>query len=206
MENKYRYTSEWTKNLERELHWRWYWHQLKLMEGRINPDARIAEIGVGSGFTYNYLKSKGFNIKSIDIDKDKKPDLLENIVTCPDEFLKFDVILAFNVFEHIPYLEFIQTIEKFSRNKIKQLFIGLPLNKKIIFELKFRLGRFINKTLTIQVPKKKITTPFHHWEPGFENYTTTKIVDDFKHLHYDLEANFEFKLQSYFYFKLANEK
>ena len=32
---------------------------------------RIAEIGVGSGFIYNYLKSKGFNIKSIDIDPDK---------------------------------------------------------------------------------------------------------------------------------------
>ena len=44
---KYRYSNEWIFKLERELHWRWYWHQQKLMEGQLDKNVPIAEIGVG---------------------------------------------------------------------------------------------------------------------------------------------------------------
>jgi len=197
---KYRFSNEWISKLERELHWRWYWQQQKLMEGHLDKDSRIGEIGVGSKFTYNYLSAKGYNIKSIDIDEGKNPDIVENIVTCNDEILKFDTILAFNIFEHIPYSEFIDTIVKLKRNKVKQLFIGLPMHRKTIFDIKLRLGRYFDKQWTITIPKSNITTDFHHWELGYNIFKEEKLISDLLDTGYDLGNQIKFKLQAYFHF------
>ena len=35
-----------------------YWHQQKLMEGLVAPNDTVLEVGVGSGFTANHLRSK----------------------------------------------------------------------------------------------------------------------------------------------------
>jgi hypothetical protein len=200
---KYKYTSDWIKTLEKELHWRWYWHQQKLLENRLQKSARIAEIGVGSKFTYNYLRSKGFHVQSVDIDKNKNPDLLLNIVDCNDSDLVFDTILAFNIFEHIPYDEFMITIEKFARNNIKQLFIGLPVNKKIILEIRLRLGRYFDQEIVLAVPKRKITTANHHWELEYKKTNTNKFIHDMSERSYKCIEHFSFKLQAFFYFQLA---
>ena len=102
----YSYSTDWIHNLESKKHWQLYWHQQKLLENRISVNDKILEVGVGSGFTANYLKSKGFNVKTVDIDQNKNPDIVKNIVYTEPKFFNFDVLLAFNIFEHIPYDEF----------------------------------------------------------------------------------------------------
>ncbi len=199
--SKYRYSSDWIFKLEDEMHWRLYWYQQKLLEKRIASNERIAEIGVGSMFTYNYLKSKGFNISSIDIDENKNPDVVANIVECNKSKLNYDVILAFNIFEHIPYNEFISVIKKLKTTNVKKIFICVPINRKIIFECKIRLGRFIEKDLIITWPKNEITTPTHHWELRYKMYLTQKLIYTFQDIGYQCIDNFNFRLQSYFYFK-----
>ncbi len=200
-EKKYRYDNDWINRLERKLHWEWYWHQQKLMEGVLSPNDRIAEIGVGSKFTYNYLKAKGFNIVSVDIDAGKKPDILENIVSCDDSFFNFDVILAFNIFEHLPYGEFLTVVQKMSRGNVKHFFLGLPLNKKVVFEFKIRLGRYLNREWIVTLPKKRITTPNHHWELEYADYTGKRLIADMHNHGFIPEKNFSYRLQSFFHFK-----
>ena len=80
--NIYKYGAEWTKHLESCDHWIFYWFQQKIMEGFINKNKSetIIEIGVGSEFTANYCRSKGFNVTTLDIDEAKKPDILANIL------------------------------------------------------------------------------------------------------------------------------
>lgn len=202
MKEKYRYSLEWINKLEKKIHWQFYWHQHKLMQEHLNKNFRIAEIGVGSKFTYNYLQTKGYNIKSIDIDENKNPDILGNIVTCSPDIIEFETIIAFNIFEHIPYNEFLATIEKFKNKKVKQLFIGLPINRKTIIDFKLRVGRYFNKQFSITIPKRKITTENHHWELGYKNYTTEKLYSDLSNIGYRMENHFNFKLQSFFYFYL----
>ncbi len=203
---KYRYDNDWTSRLERKLHWEWYWHQQKLMEGALSQKDRIAEIGVGSKFTYNYLKGKGFNIVSVDIDADKKPDILENIVSCDESFFDFDVVMAFNIFEHLPYDEFMSVAGKMARRKVTRFFLGLPQNKKIVFELKIRLGRYFNREWILTRPKKRITTPNHHWELEYREYTSERLIADMKKHGYALENMFSYRLQTYFHFKRIAEQ
>lgn len=77
---EYKYSAEWIYDLESEEHWRLYWTQQKLMQGKVSLGDNVLEIGVGSGFTANYLKAKGVNIKTLDIDKGKESDIVANLV------------------------------------------------------------------------------------------------------------------------------
>lgn len=48
---EYRYGAEWTKALEEQQYWEYYWYQQKLLEGLVTPGQdRILELGLGSGF------------------------------------------------------------------------------------------------------------------------------------------------------------
>ena len=64
---EYRYSSEWIKSLESEDHWRFYWSQISLIHKELQEGDTILEIGPGSGFTTNYLRSKGYTVSTIDI-------------------------------------------------------------------------------------------------------------------------------------------
>ena len=93
----YNYSSDWIYKLENELHWMYYWKQQEQLSQILHPGESILEIGVGSGFTSNYLKAKGYRVTTIDIDEEKKPDIVANIVT--HNFAdKFDHVIAFEVF------------------------------------------------------------------------------------------------------------
>ena len=76
----YKYGAEWTKNLESYEHWGFYWYQQKIMEGftKWHKSETILEIGVGSGFTSNYCRNKGFKVTTLDIDDDKKQKFRQN--------------------------------------------------------------------------------------------------------------------------------
>jgi hypothetical protein len=198
---EYKFSSDWITDLETYNRWNLYWQQQKLLHNSINQSDKIAEIGVGTKFTYNYLKSKGYNVTSIDIDPDKNPDILLNIVECDPSQLKFDTILAFNIFEHIPFEEFLSTIDKFSSADISNIFFSVPLNKKILFEFKLRIGRYLNKEIVFDKRRNKITAEHHHWELDYKEYTKHKLVAELSQRNYDLENSFTFSNQAYFYFQ-----
>ncbi len=176
----YNFDSEWTKKLETELHWRLYWLQQYLIEKYIKKTDCLLEIGVGTKFAANYLKSKGFSITTFDIDKDKKPDIVGNIVEYDWEEEKFNHILAFEILEHIPFEMFEIVMGKFNKICHNNIFLSLPVNEKTIFEIDYKLPKLKKKTFSINIKKRKITTKTHFWEVGYENYTKNCVEDVFE--------------------------
>ena len=197
--DKYLFDNEWIQSLENKYLWMLYYYQQKLLLNQINVHERIAEVGVGSKFTYNYLKSKGYKVESIDIDANKKPDKIINIVDCDISELKYDVILAFNIFEHIPYNEFILVINKLHNAGVKKIFLGLPYNKKIVFELYLHIGRFLNIHKAVLFKKNKITAKNHQWEIDYQEYSFDKITEDLVECGYQLKNHFNYKTNSFFH-------
>lgn len=175
---KYNYASDWIHKLEPEFHWRYYWHQQELISNYLQKNDKILEIGVGSKFTSNYLKSKGYNVTTIDIDQNKQPDIIANIVNYKFD-QKFDHILAFEVFEHIPFEDFKEALKNISNNCSKNLFISLPRNEKVWFRLSVDLKIFQLNNFQITTKRNKIKTKFHHWEIDYKNYTKTNILKIF---------------------------
>jgi 2-polyprenyl-3-methyl-5-hydroxy-6-metoxy-1,4-benzoquinol methylase len=162
---EYKYSAEWIYDLESEEHWRLYWNQQKLMQNKVRSGDNVLEIGVGSGFTANYLKSKGVNIKTLDIDREKKPDIVANLVEYqfPD---CYDHVLAFEVFEHIPFIQFKSVIEKISNVCKKYLFLSFPRNEKLWLQLNFQFPIVGKRELRLVTLKGKVTEPAHFWEIG----------------------------------------
>jgi SAM-dependent methyltransferase len=175
---EYTYSSDWIHYLETEQHWRLYWKQQKLLENYLKQDDKILEIGIGTGFTANYLKSKNYKVTTFDIDDEKKPDIVGNIVEYDWKSEKFSHVLAFEVFEHIPYEEFKKVLTNL-KTVTDYIFLSLPLNKKTIFSIDIKLPKLKNKHFSFSINKNKITTKNHFWEVGYKDYSENFIENTF---------------------------
>ena len=184
---EYTYSSEWIKTLESEDHWRLYWKQQTLIQSYVKKKHTILEIGVGTNFTANYLKSKNINVTTFDIDEEKNPDIIGNIVSYNwGKSIKFNHILAFEVFEHIPYTEFVKALKNLNKIVIDNIIISLPLNEKVLFEFEFKIPKFKRKHIRIPIKKNNITTKNHFWEVGYGKYSENFIENMFIEQGYTL--------------------
>lgn len=172
----YRFSSTWIHRLETEDHWRLYWHQQRIMEGRVRPGQSVLEIGVGSGFTANYLRSRGVHVTMVDIDAEKKPDIVTNIVSF--EFNKiYDHILAFQVFEHIPFEKFVEVAKRISSVCTGYLFMSVPVCERVLLKLEYKIPKLRRGKIELTKKRKKIVEPYHFWEVGYGKVTFGRIED-----------------------------
>lgn len=198
---KYSYSADWIYQLETKNHWLLYWEQLQLMHEIVLPGDNLLEIGPGTGFCSNYLRSKGVNVTTLDIDKEKKPDIHLNIVSFKPEN-SYNHILGFEVFEHIPYDKFIavlRTLKSFCNN----IFISVPVNEVRLFILELSMPVVKKISFSIYRPKKKITESHHFWEVNLGKYKEKKIFNDIRSLGYRI--SFRKKFQSRLFFVIHNE-
>ena len=171
---EYRYSSHWIHELESETHWRLYWRQQKLMRELVAPGDRVLEIGVGTGFTANYLRSKGVLVTTLDIDADKQPDIVANIAQY-DFPGTYDAILAFEVFEHLPYDDFPPLLAKLARAAQRHVFLSLPRNRRLVASLNVKLPKVKARTFQWKVRRGEIVEPYHVWELDHNSITVESL-------------------------------
>ncbi len=178
----YQYSTDWIHQLESEEHWRLYWRQAKLLHNMVRPGDRVLEIGPGAGFMANYLRSRDVTVVTMDIDPGKKPDLVANIVTVDWSRHQFDHILAFEVFEHIPFAKFSQLLPGMLAACGKTLTMSVPMNEYVLCRVEFRLPAIGRRKFEITAPKFHIDEENHFWEIGMGQTSEKKIVSMF-HSH-----------------------
>ena len=183
----YTFSSDWIHQLEGKQHWIYYWHQIHQIRSRIKEGDTVLEIGVGTKFTSNYLKSKGYKVVTIDIDPEKEPDLLGNIVEVqlPESY---DFILAYEVFEHIPFEDFVKVLHNLGPVCRRYLLMSLPRNEKFWFELSATLPGNRQLGFRIATLRKKIITRNHHWEVDYSPYTKKRIAETIRKESFKIES------------------
>ena len=192
-ENLYIYNSAWTKELESLEHWNYYWHQQKIMQNLVLYRGEdFLEIGVGSGFSANYCRSKGAKVTTLDIDQEKKPDIVANAVYY-DFKQKYDYLMAYEVLEHIPYNEFEIIVKKFRTFIKKYVFISLPRNERPIFSLNLKLPKIKPVGLEWKILNRKITTAAHHWELDYNGFSIKRVEQLFKESGLTIVEKLEYK-------------
>ena len=182
----YTYSSDWIHRLEKLQHWTYYWHQVDLARSVIREGDRILEIGVGTKFTSNYLKSKGYEVLTIDIDPEKNPDIVGNIVEIDLEG-SFDHVLAFEVFEHIPFEDFKKVLGKVSTICTKNLLMSVPRNEKVWFNLSLELPGQKYHNFRMATRRGKIITRNHNWEVDYPPYSKRMLERTFNDYNYSVE-------------------
>lgn len=197
------YTNDWINKLESELHWQLYWQQQNLLQNNILNTDEILEIGIGTKFTSNYLKSKGLNIQTIDIDPVKNPDIVADITTLNFSKYNFDVVLAFEIFEHIPYESFLKVLKNIKNSSVKKIFFSIPRNEKKWLDIKLKMSRLGEYSFRINTIKNRITCENHLWEMDYKHYLKSKVENDIISIGYNL-YNCE-KKHGIFYYQINNE-
>lgn len=174
---EYRYSSHWIHELESETHWRLYWRQQKLMQELLSPGDRVLEIGVGTGFTANYLRSKGVHVTTLDIDAEKQPDIVANVAqyAFPEPY---DAILAFEVFEHLPYDDFPPLLARLATAAQRHVFLSLPRNRRLVASLNVKLPKVKARTFQWKVRRGEIVEPYHVWELDHDGVTVQSLEDE----------------------------
>jgi len=157
----------------------------------------LLEIGVGSGFCSHYLRGKGINITTLDIDKEKSPDIVADV--CKFELTSdYDHILAFEVFEHFPFENLKSVLNMLHKHCRKNLFVSLPINRKLyLCEIDIRIAKIGKCKLIIPLPKFikcRKPTEYHHWEINLnKEYSLRNIISLFKQCNFFFDKNNFFK-------------
>ena len=198
MNDKKKYSSDWINKLESKEHWLSYWHQIKLMLESLEAKDSMIELGIGSGFTSNYLRSKNIDVLTVDIDKNKSPDIVSDAISFkPNK--NYDHFCAFEVFEHMKFEEMENVLKNIKSKIDKNIFISVPIYKKtpINIELKFKSYW---KSITVKTPKTSIIDPHHQWELNYKDITEEKLISVFEHHNFKLKNKSSFFRWRYFHF------
>jgi ubiquinone/menaquinone biosynthesis C-methylase UbiE len=168
-----------------------YWHQIEEIVSH-NPTS-ILEIGIGNGFVSRYLRQRGFNVVTLDIDKRLNPDVAGSILNIPFSDETFEVVACYELLEHIPYEHFQKAMLEVFRVSNSHVLLSLPDATRVCrlcIEIP-KLGVF--KEL-IRIPRlRKSTHHFdgqHYWEIGKAGYSLKRVINDIINLGFIIERTY----------------
>ncbi len=172
-----------------------YWHQIQEIL-QLNP-RRSAEIGIGNGFVSNYLKQRGINIITIDIDKRLNPHVVGSVLEIPFLEESFDVIACYEVLEHLPYEYFDKALSEIYRVSSSYVILSLPdtgsaVSCVSLLYLNFPTIKIIKKIIPLPT-LKELTTSLardHHWEIGRAGLSRDRITNVIKKVGFKIERTY----------------
>ncbi len=156
-----------------------YWHQIHEIIS-LEPK-KVLEVGIGNGFVTRYLREKGCGVTTLDIVSELGPDVTGSVLSMPFENAAFDVVVCFEVLEHLPYDDFPKALEELSRVSRKHVVLSLP-DHTAVYRVNIELPRM--KPIKRLVPHPFPRPPFHefdgehYWIIGKSNYPLEKISHD----------------------------
>jgi len=158
------YSPDWINDLESEIHFNWYYHQAELVYSNCTRDQKILEIGIGTGLLSDLLKKRGWDLITLDIDEEKRPDIVGNAVDFDYLANSIDVVLAFEIFEHIPYSTFEKVVQKLAEAKVQAVYFSLPWNERELLDFSFKMPKLNRKNWRLSLGRGEIATTAHFWE------------------------------------------
>ena len=164
----------------------------------------VLEIGIGTKLVAWYLKNKGIKVTTCDIDKNLSPDYIADIRELPFKNNAYDLTLACEVLEHIPYADFIKALKEMYRVSKKNAVISIPYSTLNVYGYTKLIPR--TKPMPYFI---KITDRFfeehkfggqHYWEMGKKGYSPKKIRECIKSAGWKIANEFAQPLDPYHYF------
>jgi len=161
-----------------------YWHQidevLKLSGGGQNKS--ILEIGPGNKFLTDYLRKCGLAVRCVDIDQANSPDCVSSAQNLPVRDDSFDLVVAFQVLEHLPFSLFAPSLQEMGRVAREHLLFSVP-DARYFFGLNgclFSAGRLWRLSFSLpRLTKRVLDRPKpggHQWEIGRAGFPLSRII------------------------------
>ena len=162
-----------------------YFYQINLVR-KLKPEKAL-EIGIGNKTVANYLKQQGVSIETCDFDEELGPDYVADIRELPFQDNSYDLVLACEILEHLPWEDVDKALREIRRVTKKYAIISIPYAMNC-FELivssplieKWRKGPFRFLLKLPVAPKDIKFTGEHYWEMGRKSYPYQKVRGKFE--------------------------
>lgn len=159
-----------------------YYHQIKTVSD-LKPK-NVLEIGIGNGFVSNYLKSIDIEVSTCDFDKTLNPDIISDIrdINAPDN--SFDLVLAAEILEHLPFDDDLdKALSELARITKKHVVISIPYRStgfEFVFKIPFIRTLFKRDFLDmyLRVPMRFQgfeNSGQHYWEIDSRKYSLRRV-------------------------------
>jgi len=154
-----------------------------------NPDS-VLEVGKGLGVFAYLIKQAGVKYTSVDVASDLGPDVVASVTELPFSDNSFDIAVAFQVLEHMPYEDFTVSVQELVRVARRYVIISLPhYGPNLQLSWKIPGVRHMQLACRLPFPKKHEFDGQHFWEIGKKDYPLRRIVGDIQQ-YAELEHTF----------------
>jgi len=173
--------------------WISYFNQVNEILKLGSKGTKLLEIGPGANVTHDVLIRFGFDLTTVDVNEENKPNIVSDVRELPFEDETFDIILCCEVLEHIPYEDFVKALEMFYKITKNTVIISLPtFGFEWVITVKFPkipkvpafrpFGRNLTISAIVSIPFKmdKKPPPHHQWEIGRKGYPLRRIKSDIR--------------------------
>jgi SAM-dependent methyltransferase len=156
-----------------------YWHQINELI-KLKPTS-ILEIGIGNSLVSNYLKQRGYNITSMDIDPRLNPDTVGSVINIPFFDGSFEVVACFELLEHLSYEQFSTALRELHRVSKKYSVLSLP-DASLVYRLCIQIPKIGDFKKLVPLPQLKVPKHEfdgqHYWEIGKADFHLHRILKD----------------------------
>ncbi|NQU98292.1 class I SAM-dependent methyltransferase [Candidatus Woesearchaeota archaeon] len=142
---------------------------------------KILNIGIGDNTITTVLKNFGYEVTTCDLNKKLSPDIVADIRKLPFKKNGFDLVLCFEVLEHIPFEDFRNTLIGINNITKKYLIISLP-QPSLLFSFLIKIPLFKQFAFYFKLPlfiKHKYNGE-HYWEVEKIGYSRKRIKEEIK--------------------------
>lgn len=177
-----------------------HWVQAKEVS-EASPDIQsVLEIGPGTGHTSWILNLWGHQVTTLDIDESLQPDIVANIKILDLPANEYDVVLAAEILEHLPYEEFEPALKKLGEIAKHAVVITLPA-PLVGMSLMANLSGIRPFGLSLGIPyfKKHSFDGQHYWELGKRGYSLRKVKQSIQASGLEIVKCYRPKLSLYCY-------
>ncbi|AFZ56432.1 methyltransferase domain-containing protein [Anabaena cylindrica FACHB-243] len=186
-----------------------YYNQLRLLFSLGKQVKNVLEIGIFNSLFTDILKRNDYNVTTADVDPRLNPDIILDLTqdfTLPQD--TFDVIILFQVLEHLPYEQSELALQKLAVATKKFLLISIPYNTEYLaLQVK---PSFLNRPrhLFINVPKFWTKIPLcnqHYWEIGLKGYPKQRFLNSVAKAGLTVKREFIDPSNPYHYFLILQK-
>jgi SAM-dependent methyltransferase len=159
--------------------WMNYWYQIQEVL-KTNPRT-VLEVGIGNGTVSVYLKKRGINVTTVDIDPDLMPDYVSSVTALTQVCCGkvFDTVLCAEVLEHLKFEDFHEALKQIRNVCGNWAVLTLPqqiacVNLSVKLPLLNRFDLFISTgypSSSVRISNE------HYWEIGMKGYALKRVLE-----------------------------
>lgn len=169
----------------------------------------ILEVGIGNGFLSGYLRMRGLEVATLDIDPGLKPDVTGSVLNIPLGDAAFDVVGCFEVLEHLPYGDFPRALAEIRRVSRKSVVLSLPDHSAVYrLDIELPLLGEIRRLVPHPFPRPAphVFDGTHYWVIGKAQYPLSRIEADIKDVGFKIGRTYRvFEFYGHRFFVLHKE-